>query len=1051
VFDGSYLYASVNTNVDQIDPATGQWTGVTIPGPLNPNRGLAYDPATDHFWTANFDSLLYEFDRSGTIINTYQNSNAIYGLAWDMVSPDGPWLWVFSQEGNPAVQISQFDPYQGVYTDVTYQGASHNPGVDCAGGAGFIEDWQGAGVFIGLVQSDIDFFFGMEIDSSGGPIPNLLCIGDLFWSQVESGSTVKGSFTVSNIGHSHSLLNWTIADFPDWGSWTFTPSSGYNLTPENSPFTVEVEVVAPELQYEELFGEVEIINMDDPDDYCKIEVYMTDGFTDGFEEHTDFVIEFTPWAVLDVDKQATWGANDYDWPHEYEPQAFIIMNPLETNPPWTGEPDSSPHTGKKYASCFASYPEHNDDWLISPPLTMGLYGELSFWARSGTDYYGLEKFEVGISTTDTNPSNFTIVSSGPYLEAPVEWTEYTYDLSLYEGSDIYIGIHCISQDAFFFSVDDFHVDGGSYDFLSNLECEGDLHWADVGPGAMITGCFNVSNKGDPGSQLAWKIDSYPSWGSWTFAPSSGKDLTPYQSPLQVNVEVVAPLETMTEFEGSIKIVNTENIDDFCTIEVSLATPVDQSSFFLPYLDKLTHRFPMLNWILSKNPLQTLYYFKENTLISTVIRGKNAENVKTYQANDKEAKVLAHDNEHINEEYFSSILVNKAPLSFNPGDVLFEYDVQTACGDNQLLGVEFDGQYFWITGAHHYPTHPRLYKLSRTGSLINIYDQALHCCRWGWRDLVFDGTYLYASFQDKIDQIDPATGQWTGFSIQGPEFPNRGLAYDPATDHFWTANFNSSIYEFNRDGVVINEYANSFFIYGLAWDSISADGPWLWVYDQSGTSDRCHIRQFDPGNGTYTGVEYMGVYHDPLNDGAGGACFIDDWEGLGAFVGLTQNSPDLIFGMEMYHEPKPDLTCKGKLEWSDVQPGSTIIGEFTVSNEGDNGTELDWEITDWPDWGTWTFIPENGKDLEPEDAPITVLVEVVVPDEKDQLFSGEITLINSNDLSDSCTISVSLSTSQNKNTYPYYLLKNLNKCFPFLKYFFSDSLVGLNTINWGDNK
>jgi hypothetical protein len=80
---------------------------------------------------------------------------------------------------------------------------------------------------------------------------------------------------------------------------------------------------------------------------------------------------------------------------------------------------------------------------------------LSFWAKSYTDQYGLERFKVGVSTTGMDPADFTIISEGDYVEAPVEdWTEFTYDLSAYEGQNVYVGIQCVSNDAFIFMVDD---------------------------------------------------------------------------------------------------------------------------------------------------------------------------------------------------------------------------------------------------------------------------------------------------------------------------------------------------------------------------------------------------------------------------------------------------------------------------------------------------------------------------------------------------------------------------------------------------------------------
>jgi hypothetical protein len=87
------------------------------------------------------------------------------------------------------------------------------------------------------------------------------------------------------------------------------------------------------------------------------------------------------------------------------------------------------------------------------------------------------------------------------------------------------------------------------------------------------------------------------------------------------------------------------------------------------------------------------------------------------------------------------------------------------------------------------------------------------------------------------------------------------------------------------------------------------------------------------------------------------------------------------------DPIPDLDCEGDLDWVDVEAGATVTGSFTVENIGEAGSELNWEIDDNPDWGTWTFTPESGTGLLPG-APVTINVEVVAPDEPEMEFTGQ---------------------------------------------------------------
>jgi PKD repeat protein len=190
-------------------------------------------------------------------------------------------------------------------------------------------------------------------------------------------------------------------------------------------------------------------------DYIEVEEF-TGVFQDGFEDYDDFVLEFAPWMQYDVDGGDTWSIEGYTFQNENYIGSYIIFNPNQVDPPLE---DCDPHSGNKMAACFdavtASAP--NDDWLIAPQVIIADGDEVSFFAKSYSDMYGLERFNVAVSITGTAPADFTVISAAPYIQAPTVWTEYNYDLSTYAGQSIYVAIQCVSNDAFFFLVDDFVV------------------------------------------------------------------------------------------------------------------------------------------------------------------------------------------------------------------------------------------------------------------------------------------------------------------------------------------------------------------------------------------------------------------------------------------------------------------------------------------------------------------------------------------------------------------------------------------------------------------
>jgi hypothetical protein len=105
----------------------------------------------------------------------------------------------------------------------------------------------------------------------------------------------------------------------------------------------------------------------------------------------------------------------------------------------------------------------------------------------------------------------------------------------------------------------------------DLHCTGNLSWSDIKPGATVHGSFQVQNVGDSGSLLNWTVNNSLTWGTWTFTPSSGENLTPGQAPVTVQVYVITPNEKNAEFQGSLQVQNLDNVSDFGMIPVNLKT------------------------------------------------------------------------------------------------------------------------------------------------------------------------------------------------------------------------------------------------------------------------------------------------------------------------------------------------------------------------------------------------------------------------------------------------------------------------------------------------
>lgn len=190
----------------------------------------------------------------------------------------------------------------------------------------------------------------------------------------------------------------------------------------------------------------------------------TDMYSCDFEDIDDWSMDFSPWTVVDNDGLPTYGMTGVTWPGSGDPQAYICFNPATTDPPLTDDDEIQPHSGEKFGACIAAVPDGaqgNDDWFISAMVSVNDGASFNFWAKSYTDQYGLERFNVAVSTTTPDPAEFTVISGATYIEAPMAWTEYNFDLSAYAGQDIYVAIQCVTYDAFVFMIDDLVIDPGT--------------------------------------------------------------------------------------------------------------------------------------------------------------------------------------------------------------------------------------------------------------------------------------------------------------------------------------------------------------------------------------------------------------------------------------------------------------------------------------------------------------------------------------------------------------------------------------------------------------
>ncbi|MBR5725663.1 MAG: choice-of-anchor J domain-containing protein, partial [Muribaculaceae bacterium] len=147
----------------------------------------------------------------------------------------------------------------------------------------------------------------------------------------------------------------------------------------------------------------------------------------------DFEDGLQGWTLIDAD------GDGYNWAH---------------NTSFGGHNES---TGLVYSQSYdnSAGALNPDNWMISPQVELG--GSFSMWAHPQQSAYPAEHFGIYVSTTGTNPSDFTLLDEWTLSSA--NWKQFSVDLGLYTGQQGYIAVrHFNCSDQFYINVDDFELD-----------------------------------------------------------------------------------------------------------------------------------------------------------------------------------------------------------------------------------------------------------------------------------------------------------------------------------------------------------------------------------------------------------------------------------------------------------------------------------------------------------------------------------------------------------------------------------------------------------------
>ena len=317
---------------------------------------------------------------------------------------------------------------------------------------------------------------------------------------------------------------------------------------------------------------------------------------------------------------------------------------------------------------------------------------------------------------------------------------------------------------------------------------------------------------------------------------------------------------------------------------------------------------------------------------------------------------------------ASETVNAAVEARGMWDLLHSFTLTS--GGQQ--GIVTDGNFIYTASWQAVPTGGNsFYKYSLDGTFIEGFDVP---GAGEVRDLTYDGQYFYGSSgSSAIYCMDFGTKTLVS-TIYCSGATTRHCSYDPNRDGFWTGNW-GDLYFYNRSGALQFTAPMPTSAYGSGYFMDAAGEEHLYLFCQPSTDSKV----FDYNITTNT-LNPSPVFDFAVTPGfdqaiAGGA-FIGEYNGVLAFFGNVQQSPNLVGIYELLGETPQEPTLyygfEGSLEnWTTIDAnndGYTWINTSNIVEAWSGyyaGMTLDWYRTGSDAIISASYINQVGA-LSPDD-------------------------------------------------------------------------------------
>jgi len=246
----------------------------------------------------------------------------------------------------------------------------------------------------------------------------------------------------------------------------------------------------------------------------------------------------------------------------------------------------------------------------------------------------------------------------------------------------------------------------------------------------------------------------------------------------------------------------------------------------------------------------------------------------------------------------------------PWEIRRQIPVGQILNEARVQGAVWANENFYVAGSND--RDPQIYVLNVEGELIDQFAQTGNNGSYGFKDLTFDGEWIWGSGSGVIRAFS-LDGEIMA-EFEGPFNPTSNFSWDSDRELLWVSSTTSDIMGIDREGNAIVELdRDGMRIYGLAYWPNDPDGHTLYVFHRDNEMGDMIVTKLNPEDGNRIDVSIL----EPDGGGNPSGAFITNQYDIYSWVFLAVANSGSDDRIDIWQ-------LAARTDWMELDPVNGII-------------------------------------------------------------------------------------------------------------------------------